>query len=678
MASPRGSQRSGASSQGEGATETTSFLPKDARAPSFSPALGVNGAGNGMNKMGSLSNGNLTQAQSLASQTSPTGAGRRTTQWIQPTRAWDADAYDMGAEEANPAYALATNPYSDVSESDFSQPSFSGSAASKASRAPANALDAPWAAHYDMGAASENKREGPHYDLPGQSNGNGGGVIGHGSSAPHYDMGASSSTYASPNHENHPTYALASASEVPLPHQPQYDAATTGGDGSHYTLAQTYATPRQSAAAGGPSAVYDEAGASSEALYADATHDGVNNEYTTPPTFPTSSPSDNYDAFLGPTMNPSYEAPVPGQEQVYYLQKQREAAESNQYFDPFPAPATATTKSTNNKENGATNKNKRLGLILLLVLLVCGGVAAGVALGLASSSNSAAPVSAANSSASSSGPASNASSLSNTAGNTTTTTVMMTVAGMSTTVGVGGGVTAGATTTATTTTSSTSTTTSTTSTTTSTTTTMTTMTTVGASSSASTGGVTTPVATTVATTAPTTTTPTTVTTATTTTTADKPRLYKQMDTGAPYFALPAGASGGGGLVSTIHDYTRFCHMLLNGGELDGTRLLGPHTLDLMMRNHLNGDLAAIGKPTYLNMHRPGVGFGLGFAICLNPARIPLLCAEGEASWGGMASTCFFVDRTNGIAAILMTQLVPSSTYTFRKSLRSLVYQALLE
>jgi CubicO group peptidase (beta-lactamase class C family) len=138
------------------------------------------------------------------------------------------------------------------------------------------------------------------------------------------------------------------------------------------------------------------------------------------------------------------------------------------------------------------------------------------------------------------------------------------------------------------------------------------------------------------------------------------------------------ASGGGGLVSTVGDYTRFCRFLLNKGELDGTRLLGRKTVELMMSNHLRGDMAAMGQPRFSESSYEGVGFGLGFSVMLDPARAQILGTAGECAWGGAASTAFWVDPAEDMAVILLTQLMPSSTYPLRRELRVLTYQAIVD
>jgi len=142
-------------------------------------------------------------------------------------------------------------------------------------------------------------------------------------------------------------------------------------------------------------------------------------------------------------------------------------------------------------------------------------------------------------------------------------------------------------------------------------------------------------------------------------------------------------SGGGGLLSTAADYHRFLHMLLDtsgspAGELDGTRLLSPRTVGYMARNHLPGglDLETFGRPLYAESPFAGVGFGLGFGVVIDPVQSRVVCSEGELSWGGAASTAFWVDQREELAVAFYTQLLPSSTYRIRPQLRQLAYQAL--
>jgi CubicO group peptidase (beta-lactamase class C family) len=145
-----------------------------------------------------------------------------------------------------------------------------------------------------------------------------------------------------------------------------------------------------------------------------------------------------------------------------------------------------------------------------------------------------------------------------------------------------------------------------------------------------------------------------------------------------YLKPRALCSGGGGLVSTADDYMRFCRMMLNEGELDGTRLLGRKTVELMTANHLRGDMAAMGQARFSESSYEGIGFGLGFSVMLDPARAQILGTPGEYAWGGAASTAFWCDPAEDMAVVLLTQLMPSSTYPIRRELRVLTYAAIVD
>ena len=136
-------------------------------------------------------------------------------------------------------------------------------------------------------------------------------------------------------------------------------------------------------------------------------------------------------------------------------------------------------------------------------------------------------------------------------------------------------------------------------------------------------------------------------------------------------------SGGGGLVSTAADYLRFMRMLGGRGTLEGVRLLGRKSVELMTMNHLPGDLADMGRPRFAEMPFAGIGFGLGVSVVLDPARARILGSPGEYAWGGMASTTFWIDPVEDMLVLLLTQLMPSSAYPIRRELRVLTYQALL-
>jgi CubicO group peptidase (beta-lactamase class C family) len=137
-------------------------------------------------------------------------------------------------------------------------------------------------------------------------------------------------------------------------------------------------------------------------------------------------------------------------------------------------------------------------------------------------------------------------------------------------------------------------------------------------------------------------------------------------------------SGGGGLISSMHDYYQFCRMLLNRGELGGARIIGSRTLDYMTRNHLpNGqDMSSFATGTYSETPYHGVGFGLGFANKLDAVKNANLGSEGAFFWGGAASTAFWVDPKEALIVIFMTQLIPSTTFNFRGQLQSLIYSAI--
>jgi CubicO group peptidase (beta-lactamase class C family) len=145
-----------------------------------------------------------------------------------------------------------------------------------------------------------------------------------------------------------------------------------------------------------------------------------------------------------------------------------------------------------------------------------------------------------------------------------------------------------------------------------------------------------------------------------------------------YAREPTFLAGGHGLLSTLSDYHRFCELLRRGGELDGTRLIGSRTLDLMTQNHLPGgrDLSQLALG-YSETGNDGIGFGLGFATTLSEAAAGTYGA-GDFFWGGMASTLFWVDPKEELVVIFLTQLIPSSTYDFRGPLKSLVYSSIVD
>lgn len=156
-------------------------------------------------------------------------------------------------------------------------------------------------------------------------------------------------------------------------------------------------------------------------------------------------------------------------------------------------------------------------------------------------------------------------------------------------------------------------------------------------------------------------------------------MYDRAEESA-WLKTPKQFSGGGGLVSSAADYHRFCRMMLNGGELDGARLLSPKTVALMTMNHLpgNGDLAGMSRSLFSEAANAGTGFGLGFAVNIDVARTMLPGSVGEYYWGGMFSTAFFIDPVERLIMIFMAQLSPSSTWPIRRELKTMIYSALTE
>jgi len=142
---------------------------------------------------------------------------------------------------------------------------------------------------------------------------------------------------------------------------------------------------------------------------------------------------------------------------------------------------------------------------------------------------------------------------------------------------------------------------------------------------------------------------------------------------------PKALLGGGGLVSTAADYHRFTQMLLRHGELDGVRILGARTVSYMTRNHLPGgaDLAQFGSPI-AGEPEPGLGFGLGFSVVVDPAARKVTSTVGTYAWGGAASTSFWVDPAEELTVMFFTQLLPSTTYPIRRELMQLVYSAVVD
>lgn len=146
-----------------------------------------------------------------------------------------------------------------------------------------------------------------------------------------------------------------------------------------------------------------------------------------------------------------------------------------------------------------------------------------------------------------------------------------------------------------------------------------------------------------------------------------------------YLRQPKLLNGGGGLAGTTADYVRFVSMLANGGELNGVRILSRKTLQLMTSNHLagDGDMSDFALPTgYGEVGFEGTGFGLTVAVSKGPAATGVVGSAGDFMWGGAASTTFWVDPSEQLAVVFMTQLMPSGTFNFPDQLKTLVYGAL--
>ena len=143
---------------------------------------------------------------------------------------------------------------------------------------------------------------------------------------------------------------------------------------------------------------------------------------------------------------------------------------------------------------------------------------------------------------------------------------------------------------------------------------------------------------------------------------------------------PSYLDAGGGLVSTAHDFGRFMTMLVRGGELDGRRLVSRRSVELMMQNHLEGgaDLTTSAVDSYADDEYAGVGFGFGLSVIVDRRRNKTLASDGVVSWGGAASTFFWVDPEEELSVAFYTQLLPPGTYPLRREMYQLVYQALVD
>jgi CubicO group peptidase (beta-lactamase class C family) len=126
-------------------------------------------------------------------------------------------------------------------------------------------------------------------------------------------------------------------------------------------------------------------------------------------------------------------------------------------------------------------------------------------------------------------------------------------------------------------------------------------------------------------------------------------------------------SGGAGLLSTAADYARFLQMVLQGGELDGVRILGPKSVELMTRDHL-------GRIVY----EPGVGFGLGFSVVKDLGLRGTPGSMDEFGWAGAYHTVYWVDPREQLVVVYLTQLIPARELDDHQRVRALVYQAIVD
>ena len=162
-----------------------------------------------------------------------------------------------------------------------------------------------------------------------------------------------------------------------------------------------------------------------------------------------------------------------------------------------------------------------------------------------------------------------------------------------------------------------------------------------------------------------------------------PGLKLEDDARESAYATPPGLeSGGGGLVSTAHDYLRFCRMMLNGGTLDGVQILSPKTTALFSLNYLpeGREIADMALPgMFSESGYAGVGFSLGCGVNVDVAKTRLPGSLGEYFWGGAAATAFWIDPKEELTVVFMTQVIGSEArLTLRRDLRTLVYSAVTE
>lgn len=144
---------------------------------------------------------------------------------------------------------------------------------------------------------------------------------------------------------------------------------------------------------------------------------------------------------------------------------------------------------------------------------------------------------------------------------------------------------------------------------------------------------------------------------------------------SPYLTRPGVDLGGAGLVCTASDYLRFAQMLLNGGELDGVRILKEESVREMTSNQLGPEFGNSPLKTLVPVMVEGIGFGYSGAVVKDGYKMTAFGGAGQYSWGGAASTDFWIDKENDLVGLICTQLIPSGTYMLRFTFHGAVYAA---
>lgn len=162
----------------------------------------------------------------------------------------------------------------------------------------------------------------------------------------------------------------------------------------------------------------------------------------------------------------------------------------------------------------------------------------------------------------------------------------------------------------------------------------------------------------------------------------KNRTARCVDTAenSSFLSPPTLLGGGGGLVSTLPDYYRFCQMFRQGGELDGIRIISPESIQRMQTNQLyhGEDLAGYATGAFSENGAEGNGFGIGGSVVLDPSKTANSTSKGNFSWGGLANTYFWIDPEKDLIFIFMTQIIPTGCYPLRQELSDYIYNSLVD